>query len=54
MPRNRLTLIAWLVVAALAGFGAGWWVGARTDAPIERRAHQAAEHIREAFRALTH
>lgn len=47
-------LVALLVlVAAAAGFAAGWWWRDRSDRSIERRAEKAAEHMKDAVRALT-
>lgn len=47
-------LVALLVlVAATAGFAAGWWWRGRSDHSIERRAEEAAEHMKDAVKALT-
>ncbi len=53
MKRDRAVLLLFLVVAALVGFGLGWWVRDRTDDSVEHRAHEAAEHMRDAVRSLT-
>ncbi len=53
MNRDRALFFLSLIVAALLGFGIGWWLRDHADAPVEERARQAAEHVRDAFRSLT-
>ncbi len=53
MKRERAVLVLFLVVAAIVGFGLGWWLRDRSDDSVERRIQQAAEHIRQAGRSLT-
>jgi hypothetical protein len=53
MKRDRLVLLLSLVIAALLGFGVGWWFRDASDDSVEHRAHEAAQHVRDAFRALT-
>ncbi len=53
MRIGRLLLL--LVAAALAvGFAAGWWYRNRSDDSIEHRTREATEHMKDAFRTLTH
>ncbi len=53
MNRQRLVFVVSLVVAALLGFGLGWWFRESTDDSVEHRAHQAVQHVRDAFHSLT-
>lgn len=52
--RNVRLLVLVAVIFAIAGFAAGWWYRDRSDDSIERRAREAAGHMRDAARALTH
>ncbi len=52
--RNGKLLAFIVLVAAVAGFAAGWWWRDRHEDSIERRTHEAAEHMKDAVRALTH
>jgi cytochrome bd-type quinol oxidase subunit 2 len=54
MNRDRLIFIVSLVVAALLGLGIGWWLRGHPDDSTEHRARAAAQHLRDAFRSLTH
>ncbi len=54
MSRARLVFILTLLLAALLGFGIGWWLRDGAEEPLEQRAHHAAQHVRDAFRSLTH
>lgn len=51
--RNGKLLAVLVLVAAAAGFAAGWWWRDRSDHSIERRTEEAAEHMKDAVRALT-
>ncbi len=53
MKRSSLAYLLSLVVAALLGFGAGYWFRDSTDDSVEHRAHEAARHMQEAVRSLT-
>lgn len=53
MKRAPLVFLLSLLVAALLGFGAGWWLRDWSDDSVEHRAHEAAEHMRDAVRSLT-
>jgi hypothetical protein len=54
MKRARVIFFLCLVAAALLGIGLGWWLRDASDEDsVEHRAHQAAEHMREAVRSLT-
>jgi hypothetical protein len=53
MDRNRARLLLALLLAGLLGFGAGWWLRARSNTPLEVRARKAVMHVREAFHTLT-
>jgi hypothetical protein len=53
MDRDRVRLLLALLLAGLLGFGAGWWLRARSDTPLEVRARNALLHVREAFHELT-
>ncbi len=53
MKRDRLVFLVSLIIAALLGFGIGWLVRDYSEDSVERRAHEAARHVREAFRSLT-
>jgi len=53
MSRQRAVFLLSLMVAALLGFGVGWWLRDRTDDSVESRAHRAAQHMRDAFHSLT-
>ncbi len=51
--RNGKLLVLLLLVAAAVGFAAGWWYRDRHDDSIEHRTREAAEHMKDAVRALT-
>jgi hypothetical protein len=51
--RNGKLLALIVLVAAIAGFAAGWWYRDRSEDSIERRTRDAVEHLRDAGRALT-
>ncbi len=51
--RDRAIFILSLIVAALLGFGIGWWLRDRSEDSLEHRARDAAQHVRDAFRSLT-
>ncbi len=53
MSRDRAVFLLSLIVAALLGFGIGWWLRDRSAESLEQRAHHAAQHVRDAFRSLT-
>jgi hypothetical protein len=52
MRPGRLLALS-VLLAAAAGFAAGWWWRDRSDHSMERRAEEAAEHMKDAVRALT-
>jgi hypothetical protein len=52
--KNGRLLALLVVLAAAAGFAAGWWYRDRSGDSIERRTKEAAEHMRDAVRSLTH
>jgi hypothetical protein len=49
----RLVFLLSLALAAILGFGAGWWARSTSDESVEQRAHEAARHLQDAYRALT-
>jgi hypothetical protein len=52
---KSVKILALLVVLAVAvGFAAGWWYRDSHDDSIEHRTKEAAEHMKDAFRSLTH
>ncbi len=51
--KNVKLLVLLVIVAAAAGFYAGWWYHDRSDDSIERKIHDATEHMKDAGRALT-
>jgi hypothetical protein len=53
MKPARVIFLLSLALAAIFGFGAGWWARASSEASVEQRAHEAARHLQEAFRSLT-
>jgi hypothetical protein len=54
MARQRgSTLLVAVLLAAVVGFAAGWFVRAREAPTPEERAHQAAEHLKKSLEALT-
>jgi hypothetical protein len=53
MKRQRVVFVLSLVIAALLGFGLGWWFGDHSENSLERRAHEAVRHVRDAYRSLT-
>jgi len=54
MRRDRVMFLVSLLVAALLGVWLGWWIHGRSDDSLERRSHEAVQHVRDAFRSLTH
>ncbi len=53
MKAERAVLLLSLVIAAIIGFGLGWWLRDSSTDSVESRAHHAAQHMREAIRSLT-
>ena len=53
MSRQRTVFLLSLVLAAVLGFGIGWWLRDHAEEPLESRARHAAQHVRDAFRSLT-
>jgi hypothetical protein len=53
MRPARLVFLLSLALAAILGFGAGWWARASSEVSLEQRAHEAARHLQDAFRSLT-
>ena len=51
MGRPRLVLA--LILAAALGFGAGLFLRANLERPLEVRAREAVEKVEGAFRSLT-
>jgi HAMP domain-containing protein len=51
MGRPRLVLA--LLLAAALGFGAGFFMRANLESPLEVRAREAVERVERAFRSLT-
>ena len=54
MSRARLVFVFSLLLAALLGFCLAWWLRDHSQVSLEQRAHQAVQHVRDAFRSLTH
>ncbi len=53
MKRTRLAFYISLLLAAILGFGLGWWLRDRRPDTVEERAHRAVEQVRDSFRSLT-
>jgi hypothetical protein len=50
-PRERRLLVA-VVIAAMLGFAAGWFMRVWTQPTVEDRMRDAAHQIQESFRRL--